>query len=137
MTFERLVRDTKFVSEIATTAVGRLKLDRPTAVVTANARVRLDKTEKLLGDAHSRAITEGTATLIHGLAVPFSRLRRRSGHRGQARLRRGGPGDRQRWKLADHRRRQGLRTRALPNPGHQTADAAAFDGVLRAQPEIT
>ncbi|MFF0498217.1 hypothetical protein ACFYU5_17545 [Nocardia aobensis] len=71
MTFERLVRDTKFVSEIATTAVGRLKLDRPTAVVTANARVRLDETEKLLGDAHSRAIAEGAATLIHGLAVPF------------------------------------------------------------------
>ncbi|WP_030518848.1 hypothetical protein [Nocardia sp. NRRL WC-3656] len=71
VTFERLVRDTKFVSEIATTAVGRLKLERPTAVVTANARVRLDKTEKLLDDAHSRAITEGAATLIHGLAVPF------------------------------------------------------------------
>ncbi len=71
MTFERLVRDTKFVSEIATTAVGRLKLERPTAVVTANAHVRLDKTATLLGDAHSRAISEGAATLTHGLAVPF------------------------------------------------------------------
>ena len=35
MTFERLVRDERFASEVATTAVGRLELARPTKVVIA------------------------------------------------------------------------------------------------------
>ncbi|MGN6686925.1 MAG: hypothetical protein ACTHK1_05240 [Actinomycetales bacterium] len=71
MTFERLVRDEKFASEVATTAVGRLNLARPTKVVTVNARINVDRTAKLLADAHDRAVAEGAATMIHGLAVPF------------------------------------------------------------------
>ncbi|NKY53390.1 hypothetical protein [Nocardia vermiculata] len=71
MTFEHLVRDDKFVSEIATTTVGRLGLDRPTSVVTANALVWLDKTAALLAEAHARALRDGAATLIHGPAIPF------------------------------------------------------------------
>ncbi|AHH20238.1 hypothetical protein NONO_c54580 [Nocardia nova SH22a] len=71
MTFEHLVRDEKFVSEIATTTVGRLGLDRPASVVTANALVHLDKTATLLAQAHDRALADGAATLIHGLAIPF------------------------------------------------------------------
>ncbi len=71
MTFEHLVRDEKFVSEIATTTVGRLGLERPAAVVTANALVQLDKTATLLERAHARALAEGAATLIHGLAIAF------------------------------------------------------------------
>lgn len=71
MTFERLVRDVKFASEVATTTVGRLGLDRPTEVVTVNANVNVNKTAQLLAHAHRRAVTKGAATLIHGLAVPF------------------------------------------------------------------
>src|SRR3954447_14070965 len=40
MTFERLVRDRQFASEVATTAVGRLDLARPTQVVIANAQLK-------------------------------------------------------------------------------------------------
>ena len=71
MTFERLVRDEKFASEVATTAVGRLGLQRPSKVITVNAKVNADKTAQLLGDAHTRALNEEAATLIYGLAVPF------------------------------------------------------------------
>ena len=46
MTFERLVRDERFASEVATTAVGRLDLDRPTKVVIVNARVNVDRTAR-------------------------------------------------------------------------------------------
>ncbi|MHA6781137.1 hypothetical protein ACVGOW_09090 [Pseudonocardia saturnea] len=71
MTFERLVRSTKFASEVATTTVGRLALNRPTEVVTVNAHVSVDRTAALLVAAHLRATANGAATLIHGLAVPF------------------------------------------------------------------
>lgn len=71
MTFERLVRDPRFASEVATTTVGRLGLDRPSEVVIVNARVNVDRTAKLLAEAHSRVDT-GAATMIHGLAVPFA-----------------------------------------------------------------
>src|SRR4051794_27895465 len=71
MTFERLVRDARFASQIATTAVGRLGLDRPTEVVTVNARVNVEKTAQLLADAHAHAVDKAAATLIYGLAVPF------------------------------------------------------------------
>jgi hypothetical protein len=71
MTFERLVRSEKFASEVATTTVGRLNLNRPTEVVIVNAHVSVDKTAAFLAAAHTRATTNGSATLIHGLAVPF------------------------------------------------------------------
>lgn len=70
MTFERLVRDQRFASEVTTTAVGRLGLARPTEVVTTNGRVNVDRTADLLAEAHTRAAS-GAATLIHALALPF------------------------------------------------------------------
>lgn len=72
LTFERLVRDAKFASEVATTTVGRLGLARPTEVVTVDADVDPDRTAAQLGKAHARAVSTGAATLIHGLAVPFA-----------------------------------------------------------------
>jgi len=71
MTFERLVRDERFASKVATTAVGRLDLKRPTKVVVVNARINVDRTAQSLADAHSRAVADGAATMIYGLAVPF------------------------------------------------------------------
>jgi hypothetical protein len=70
-TFERLVRDDRFASEVTTTAVGRLGLERPTGVKIANANVSVDRTAQLLAAAHDRAVQEGAATLIHELAMPF------------------------------------------------------------------
>ncbi len=72
MTFERLVRDRRFASEVATTAVGRLGLDRPTEVIIVNAQVSAERTAELLAAAHAEAILNRAATLIHGLAVPFA-----------------------------------------------------------------
>jgi hypothetical protein len=71
MTFERLVRDRRFASEVATTAVGRLGLERPAAVVIVDAHVNTETTARLLGAAHVRAIEKREVTLVHGLAVPF------------------------------------------------------------------
>lgn len=71
MTFERLVRDSRFASQVATTAVGNLGLDRPTSVVTANAKLSEDRTAELLDKAHERAVNAGAATMVYGLAIPF------------------------------------------------------------------
>lgn len=71
-TFERLIRNERFASEVTTTAVGRLALERPSAVSVANAKVSLDQTAKLLDVAHKRAVKSGVATLIHELAFPFA-----------------------------------------------------------------
>lgn len=71
MTFERLVRDPRFASEVATTVAGSVGLGRPTEVVIANAHVSADQTAGLLVAAHERAVRNGAATLIYGLAVPF------------------------------------------------------------------
>src|SRR3954454_18788580 len=72
MTFERLVRDKAFASELTTTAVGRLNLARPTSVVIVNARISVDQTAALLADAHQRAIGDSAATMLYGLAIPFA-----------------------------------------------------------------
>jgi len=71
MGFERLVRDPRFASEVVTVSVGTLGLARPTAVVVADAHVDVGKTALILQKAHDAAIANGTATLIHQLAVPF------------------------------------------------------------------
>lgn len=71
MIFEHLVRDPRFASEVATTTLGRLGLDRPAAVVTADAGVGIERTAALLEAAHERAVAGGEATLVHGLALPF------------------------------------------------------------------
>lgn len=71
MTFEALVRDQRFASQVATTTVGQLALHRPREVVIADAKGKLARTAKLLGDAHARAVADRAATVIHDLAVPF------------------------------------------------------------------
>jgi hypothetical protein len=72
MTFERLVRDKRFASELATTAVGRLGLARTTKLVLVNARVNVERTAELLAEANARAIHERAATMLHGFAIPFA-----------------------------------------------------------------
>ncbi|HET7385306.1 MAG TPA: hypothetical protein VFJ19_01425 [Nocardioidaceae bacterium] len=71
MTFERLVRDVRFASKVATTTVGALGLSRPSEVVTVNAHVDAGTTARLLQEAHARAVGGRAATLVHQLAVPF------------------------------------------------------------------
>lgn len=72
MTFERLVYDKAFASELVTTAVGRLGLDRPSGVVIADARDDIEGTAEVLALAHERAIARGEATMLHRVAVPFA-----------------------------------------------------------------
>lgn len=71
MTFERLVQDKRFASEVVTTAVGGLGLARPTGVVITDAGVDVAKTAAALAAAHKDAVAHGRATLIYHLAVPF------------------------------------------------------------------
>ena len=71
MAFERLVRDQRFASKVVTTAVGSLELDRPPAVAVVDARSDVGTTAVLLQHAHEAAVADGTATLVHQLAVPF------------------------------------------------------------------
>lgn len=71
VTFERLIRDTRFASEVVTVSVGALGLRRPEAVVVADAHVGSTRTASILVQAHNAALTHGSATLIHQLAVPF------------------------------------------------------------------
>ncbi|MEH1168004.1 hypothetical protein V6V47_21730 [Micromonospora sp. CPCC 205539] len=71
MTFEGLVQDKRFASEVVTTAVGALGLDRPAGVVIRDAGVNVAKTAAALAAAHRDAIVHGRATLIYHLAVPF------------------------------------------------------------------
>lgn len=71
MIFERLVRDERFVSQLLTTAVGALGLDRPVSVRRVDAGVSVDRTAKALAQAHLKAVHESAATMTTGLAVPF------------------------------------------------------------------
>jgi hypothetical protein len=71
MTFERLVRHERFVSELLTTAVGALGLDRPTAVRRVDGKVSPGETAAALEQAHLKAVQENQATMLTGLAVPF------------------------------------------------------------------
>ncbi|MEV3923442.1 hypothetical protein [Actinomadura coerulea] len=71
MAFERLVRDKRFASEVVTVSIGALGLQRPKAVVVADARIDAAKTASILEQAHNAAVTHGNATLIYQLAVPF------------------------------------------------------------------
>lgn len=70
-TFERLVRDDKFASEVATTTVGRLGLDRPESVVMESGHSRPAVTANELLAAHERAVATGAATMIYQLGLPF------------------------------------------------------------------
>lgn len=71
MTFERMVRDESNASQIVTTTVGALGLPRPSGVAIIDARLSTERTAELLAHAHARAATEGIATLIFQLSVPF------------------------------------------------------------------
>ncbi len=72
MTFERLVRDQSFAGQIATRTVGALSLKRPKEVVTVDAHMNPDVTAHAFADAHTRAIEDGSVTLVFQLAVPFA-----------------------------------------------------------------
>jgi hypothetical protein len=71
MTFERLVQDKRFASQVATTCVGRLGLPRPAAVVLAKGGRDREKTLACLFKALGAAVEEGNATLIREPALPF------------------------------------------------------------------
>jgi hypothetical protein len=71
MAFERLVRDDRFASRVATVSVGRLGLPRPDAVVVADAKRDRTTTLKHLASALAVATEANKATLIHEPAVPF------------------------------------------------------------------
>lgn len=71
MAFERLVRDDRFASRVATASVGRLSLPRPDAVVVADAKRDRTTTLKHLVSALAVATQANKATLIHQPAVPF------------------------------------------------------------------
>ncbi|KGN29915.1 hypothetical protein N802_10220 [Knoellia sinensis KCTC 19936] len=74
MIFERLVRDEKFVSELLTTTVGALNLTRPIGVRRADGKVTEGATALALSQAHLKAVHQGEATMITGLAVPYPGL---------------------------------------------------------------
>lgn len=79
MTFERLVKDERFVSPLLTTAVGDLRLRRPDAVTRLDARVSVGATAQALAQAHEAAVEHGHCTLITSLAVPFVGLEGETG----------------------------------------------------------
>lgn len=71
MSFERLVRDERFASQIVTRTVGDLGLDRPDSVVIVNARTGVQETADALLAAQDRAVNHRAATLIQRAALPF------------------------------------------------------------------
>src|SRR3954454_3610263 len=79
MAFERLVRDDRFASRVATVSVGRLGLPRPDAVVVADAKRDRTTTLKHLVSALAVATQANKATLIHEPAVPFPGFEAASG----------------------------------------------------------
>ena len=69
--FERLVRDSRFASQVVTTATGQLNLMRPTGVKIVDAKIDVNTTASLLSEAHHSAIRDGVVTLVYQLAIPF------------------------------------------------------------------
>lgn len=74
MTFERLVHSEKFVSELLTTIVGRLGFPRPTAVRRRECHGTVARTKDELAVAHEQAVSDGHATMLTALALPFLTL---------------------------------------------------------------
>lgn len=73
MTFESLVHDERLASQLTTTALGLLKLDRPDGVRIVDATGGgTDRTKIELEKAHTAATEDGIATLLHGLTIPFT-----------------------------------------------------------------
>src|SRR3954454_5032356 len=56
VTFERLIRDKRFASEVVTVSVGALGLERPNAVIVADAHVDPTRTASILDQAHNAAV---------------------------------------------------------------------------------
>jgi hypothetical protein len=74
MTFERLVQDTRFVSELLTKAVGQLGLPRPAEVHRRDCHGVVESTRIELAAAHARAEAHGKATMLTAMAVPYPGL---------------------------------------------------------------
>src|SRR4051812_42916347 len=71
MTFERLVHDERFVSELLTKTIGQLDLPRPTVVARTTCNGSVEATAKALKDADLKASFTDTATMISGLGLPY------------------------------------------------------------------
>ena len=71
VTFERLVRHEKFVSQLLTRAVGAVGLHRPAGVRRIDGKVTTGATAQAIREAHAYALQANEATLISGLATPF------------------------------------------------------------------
>lgn len=76
MTFERMVHDQQFVSELLTKTIGQLDLPRPKNVTRSVCNGSVAATAKALKDAHLKATFGDTATMISGLGVPYLSLER-------------------------------------------------------------
>lgn len=74
MTFERLVHDERYVSELLTKTLGQLDLERPDSVARVNCKGAVDSTAKALTDADLKANFSGVATILSSLAVPYLHL---------------------------------------------------------------
>lgn len=72
MTFERLVRHERFVSQLLTRAVGALGLERPKGIRRGDGHVATGPTAAALATAHSYALNGADATIVTGLGVPFA-----------------------------------------------------------------
>lgn len=71
MTFERLVHDDQFVSELLTKTIGQLDLPRPAAVTRVTCNGSVEATAKALKDADLKATFADTATMISSLGIPY------------------------------------------------------------------
>lgn len=71
ITFEHLVRNKRFISQLLTSIVGALGLKRPTGVRSAEAGIDINTTIAALAKAHERAVTQGETTIITSPAIPF------------------------------------------------------------------
>lgn len=74
VTFERLVHDERFVSELLTKTIGQLRLARPAKVARVVCNGSVAATAKALADANLKATREDTATMITALGIPYLRL---------------------------------------------------------------
>ncbi len=78
MTFERLVHDEQFVSELLTKTIGQLDLPRPAAVARVTCSGSVEATAKALKDANLKATFADTATMITALGIPYLYLENES-----------------------------------------------------------
>lgn len=71
VTFERLVHDERFVSELLTKTIGQLGLSRPAKVARIVCNGSVETTAEALARADLKATFEDTATMITALGVPY------------------------------------------------------------------